>query len=76
MTQAAWHSHAVTFDMPREAFRDAFMIEWADDSQGAAPPWHGGAVQRALQSDARRSLADTLVQNMWETAANENRICN
>ena len=28
-----WRSHAVSFDMARDAFRDAFAIEWSDDMQ-------------------------------------------
>ncbi|HEX5319427.1 MAG TPA: BrnT family toxin, partial [Stellaceae bacterium] len=28
-----WRDHAVTFEMAREAFRDAFAVEWADDTQ-------------------------------------------
>lgn len=31
-----WRVHRITFDMAREAFRDAFMVEWVDDSQDDA----------------------------------------
>lgn len=30
--------HGVTFEMAREAFRDAFAVEWIDDRQDAAEP--------------------------------------
>jgi uncharacterized DUF497 family protein len=30
--------HGVTFEMARAAFRDAFAVEWRDDSQDAAEP--------------------------------------
>ena len=30
-----WRDHAVTFEAARDAFRDAFAVEWADDAQGA-----------------------------------------
>jgi uncharacterized DUF497 family protein len=33
-----WQSHGVTFEMAREAFRDVFAIEWADDRQDTAEP--------------------------------------
>ena len=37
-TKAAsnWLDHGVTFDMAREAFRDAFAVEWVDDRQGVS----------------------------------------
>jgi hypothetical protein len=28
-----WRDHAVSFEMAREAFRDAFAVEWVDDAQ-------------------------------------------
>jgi uncharacterized DUF497 family protein len=28
-----WRDHDVSFEMAREAFKDIFAIEWADDSQ-------------------------------------------
>ena len=31
-----WRDHAVTFEAARDAFRDAFAVEWADDTQDAA----------------------------------------
>ena len=31
-----WRHHAVKFDMARDAFRDAFAVEWVDDTQDAA----------------------------------------
>jgi len=36
-TKAArnWRIHAVTFEMARDAFSDAFAIEWSDDRQDA-----------------------------------------
>ena len=33
-----WDIHGVTFEMAREAFRDAFAVEWADDGQAANEP--------------------------------------
>lgn len=35
-TKAAsnWLDHGVTFEMARDAFRDAFAIEWSDEGQG------------------------------------------
>jgi len=34
-TKAArnWHDHGVSFEMAREAFRDAFAVEWVDARQ-------------------------------------------
>lgn len=29
-----WSNHRVTFDMARDAFRDAFAVEWADYGHG------------------------------------------
>ena len=31
-----WRNHAVKFETAREAFRDAFAVEWPDDTQIAA----------------------------------------
>ena len=31
-----WRNHAVKFDMARDAFGDAFAVEWTDDTQDAA----------------------------------------
>lgn len=31
-----WQTHGVTFSMARDAFRDAFAVEWPDDTQDAA----------------------------------------
>ncbi len=31
-----WRDHAVKFDTVRDAFRDAFAVEWPDDAQDAA----------------------------------------
>lgn len=31
-----WQKHGVTFGMARDAFRDAFAIEWLDDAQNVA----------------------------------------
>ena len=33
---ANWRDHAITFEMARTAFRDAFSVEWIDDGQGVA----------------------------------------
>ena len=33
-----WRDHAVTFDMARDAFDDAFAIDWIDDRQEATEP--------------------------------------
>jgi hypothetical protein len=33
-----WRDHAVSFEAARDAFRDAFAVEWADDAQDAAEP--------------------------------------
>ena len=33
-----WQNHGVTFEMARDAFRDAFAVEWLDDAQDAAEP--------------------------------------
>jgi uncharacterized DUF497 family protein len=30
-----WRDHGITFEMAREVFRDAFALEWIDDSQDA-----------------------------------------
>jgi uncharacterized DUF497 family protein len=31
-----WRDHAITFDMARLAFKNAFAVEWIDDAQAAA----------------------------------------
>ena len=31
-----WLDHGVAFGMAREAFRDAFAVEWVDDGQGVS----------------------------------------
>lgn len=33
-----WRGHRVTFEMAREAFSDAFALEWEDDRQGVTEP--------------------------------------
>jgi uncharacterized DUF497 family protein len=33
-----WREHGVTFEMARDAFRDAFAVEWPDDAQNAGEP--------------------------------------
>ncbi|MBS0560703.1 MAG: BrnT family toxin [Proteobacteria bacterium] len=33
---ANWRRHGVSFEMAREAFRDAFAVEWADLGQDTA----------------------------------------
>lgn len=33
-----WKKHGVTFEMARNAFHNAFAIEWLDDVQDAAEP--------------------------------------
>ena len=30
-----WRDHAVSFDAARDAFKDAFAVEWLDDTQDA-----------------------------------------
>lgn len=45
-----WLHHGVTFDMARDAFRDAFAIEWLDDRHDAGEPRFAllGMVQHRL----------------------------
>ena len=43
-----WRDHAVTFEMARNAFRDAFAVEWQDDTQDAAERRFGMAEHRIL----------------------------
>jgi uncharacterized DUF497 family protein len=31
-----WQRHAITFEVARDAFRDAFAVEWLDDTQDAS----------------------------------------
>jgi len=33
-----WQNHAVSFEMARDAFSDAFALEWQDDRQDAGEP--------------------------------------
>ena len=45
-----WRVHAVTFEMAREVFRDAFAIEWEDSGQDLREPRYSmiGMVQGRL----------------------------
>jgi uncharacterized DUF497 family protein len=45
-----WRDHAVTFEMAREVFRDAFAIEWQDLAQNANEERYGvvGMVEGRL----------------------------
>jgi uncharacterized DUF497 family protein len=36
-----WHLHTVTFEMARDAFGDAFAIEWIDNRQGVSEERYG-----------------------------------
>jgi uncharacterized DUF497 family protein len=33
--ESNWRKHGISFAMARDAFRDCFAVEWADDASGA-----------------------------------------
>jgi uncharacterized protein len=45
-----WRDHAVTFEMARDAFKDAFAIEWIDAAQDTSEERYGmiGMVENRL----------------------------
>lgn len=45
-----WGDHAVTFEMARDAFKDAFAIEWIDAAQDTSEERYGmiGMVENRL----------------------------